>query len=584
MLFLLLACDKTDPTEKPDPSVDSQPVIDSPQDTAETTLPPRRGALIDVSLTGIVGLRLDLVPESMREDMATAFLNESEQFWLDRASVQMQVYDSYLYYRGYYDRSKGSLPLPDDAVWEIALSGAPLRGEQDGVDSVYVGFSFHTVIVSDETSVPFSDPFLSVEGGILEESHDLPLDAVSAYQSYLYIAPGAKIAPGVPIPPPVGMPSVTLTGYFERIPWDETLAAQYNVGDIHEGITQMRVVPEGLENNYIEWRYIPEDDCAIQEQCVSGSGWRRLLRFDASVHNNGTEPLHIGYVGRHEDVYTDHNVFVYSECHQHYHFSHYGEYLYETPEQTEGEKKAFCLISTSRRSNNATSPLVTDYEGCTYQGIAQGWGDDYSAYLDCQWIDVTDVDTSAGTIDAPLDFTFNPDQFLCEGNLRLGEDGNPTFSPTGEFTEDGLSIDKPDCDFVDGWDSDNHAASNVSLAPTGTSVVEACPIPMLGKDRNCAFTQEQSFRCDIGQPVQLHCTADTPAVLRICADSTLHGPLACGNSDAQETAIVDGSTLIDTLCPTGRDASEVGGAFSTFSGPIYSEDVSSPVHCEIVSP
>ena len=40
----------------------------------------------------------------------------------------------------------------------------------------------------------------------------------------------------------------------------------------------------------------PADSCALQEACVGASGWRRLLQFDATVHNVGAEALHIGPV------------------------------------------------------------------------------------------------------------------------------------------------------------------------------------------------------------------------------------------------------------------------------------------------
>ena len=83
-------------------------------------------------------------------------------------------------------------------------------------------------------------------------------------------------------------------------------------------------------------------------------------------------------------------MFEYSTCHQHYHFSHYGKFSLGFGNQHFVSKRAFCLESTSRYANNETTPLTHPYS-CHFQGIEAGWGDDYIAGIDCQWIDVSSV-------------------------------------------------------------------------------------------------------------------------------------------------------------------------------------------------
>jgi len=577
LLSLLLAC----PPESEKNNVESTPPVDSEVDSQDSQPPDGPvGALIDVNLLGKVGVRLTDLPVAMREHMQTEVLSQDSGFWLDRAAFQMELVDQNLYYRGYADPNRGSLPLPPTDVWELALSGPAYYDATE--DAVVQEFSFHTVLVTSEESPLHADPFLASVGGILEESILVTLDPVAQYQSYYYISPTAKaVAPGTRVPPPAPGTSLSLTVYFERLPWNSATAQQYNVGEIFEGIPQLRVMPEGLENHYIEWVYVPERSCVVSEACVTGTGWRRLLRFDASVHNQGTEPLHIGFVGNREDLYTQYNIFVYSECHEHYHFSYYGDFNLRTEATVEGDKKAFCLISTSRRSNNITSELTTPYEGCSYQGIAAGWGDDYSAYLDCQWIDITDAAIPAEGVRAPLEFTFNPDHFLCEGELHLDDQGNPTFSPSEYTTEDGQTVDRPDCTPAPGVDDDNFASKELNIEATGATVTEACGIPMLGGSRNCGYDLLGTFACTPGEQVELRCTAAEPLAIRVCEGSSLRGSLDCPQNVALADGTVEEELNFSLLCPRRRGDGEEGGLLTVLTAPIWSPEGTPSVACEL---
>jgi hypothetical protein len=128
-------------------------------------------------------------------------------------------------------------------------------------------------------------------------------------------------------------------------------------------------------------------DCALVEGCVDAPGRRRLLRFDTVTPNFGAVDLFRG------DPRTSPNLFEYSACHGHYHLKGYADYdLLDRAGNVvaSGHKQAFCLEDLEQACSSAPASKYT----CAYQGITTGWADVYGSYLDCQWVDITDVDTT----------------------------------------------------------------------------------------------------------------------------------------------------------------------------------------------
>ena len=70
---------------------------------------------------------------------------------------------------------------------------------------------------------------------------------------------------------------------------------------------------------YVDEQYFPPDNCALVEQCVGGSGVRKLLRFRTTTANIGRVDLEMGDP-------TTNPLFEFSPCHGHYHFHDYAEY------------------------------------------------------------------------------------------------------------------------------------------------------------------------------------------------------------------------------------------------------------------
>ena len=115
--------------------------------------------------------------------------------------------------------------------------------------------------------------------------------------------------------------------------------------------------------------------------------------------------------------------FEYSECHHHFHFTHYGDFYYADEALT--AKMGFCLVSTERTSNNELQfHSILPYDSCTFQGVAVGWADQYKIGPECQWVDVTHIDTTRRPVTELLSFSSNPDGFLCEGESSTRQSGS----------------------------------------------------------------------------------------------------------------------------------------------------------------
>src|SRR5262249_40124775 len=127
------------------------------------------------------------------------------------------------------------------------------------------------------------------------------------------------------------------------------------------------------------------NSCEIMEGCITTPGTRRLLGFSVKTPNFGTADLRFGNPATSP-------LFVYSQCHGHYHFRGYAEYRLLDAQNTvvvTGRKQAFCLLDLQRQ----TFPLGSSAPqfDCGNQGISVGWADIYSNGLPCQYLDVTDV-------------------------------------------------------------------------------------------------------------------------------------------------------------------------------------------------
>lgn len=599
----------------------------------DASVPDDRGALVAVEMESTVGVLLDELPEAERDRIADALLAKGDAFWEQRAAAQVALAGYRLVFRDFfYDEAdgKGQLPLPPPELWNFELSTEPKRVTVQGHDLVRVDYRFTTTLLTTPDSPADAEPELARVGGSWEEPFVFPIDPELLLQRTGYACMDEEEFPAnsvdgenvytfydheceaaveederensdchitehpdedcvEAIERAVG--SVETAIRFERIAWDDALADEVRVGEVtNPDGADLSVIGDGLENHRIIYRYIDEDSCAIAEGCVAGTGWRRLLQFDASVKNLGARALDIGdvdyYLEDTETLLGSHNIFQYSECHEHYHFSHYGDFVLETGEEVLGTKQAFCLQSTNRYSNNEHSPLTHPYGSCAYQGMQAGWGDDYGAGIECQWIDITDV--AGGQSD--LRFVSNPDRFLCEGTPVLDEDGKPTFEQTRFTTPDGDPVGRPACEFMQGWDENNDEARPVQVPADGGLITTPCSRGQLGPLRDCGFlvgaSGDDGFDCDPGTTLSLTCRVPEgapPAVLRLCEHSRVLGQgVACVSLDALYNDVLRaGDTTVEIECPGARDPSERGGRVAAYTASLVPDDPEPKVSCTL---
>ncbi|MEZ4448848.1 MAG: lysyl oxidase family protein [Nannocystaceae bacterium] len=570
------------------------------------------GALLDLSMKSSAGVLLDEIPAAHRDRVAAALLAEPDAFWRARATMQVETTYYKLTFRNLFDETKGILPLPPRELWELDLS-APERRTIDGHDLVVVDYTFTSTLLSAVDEPEIAEPMLAAVGGIWDEPFVLPIDpehllertgyacmdeedfppnSVDTENARTFFDDTCEAGPagdGCHVSEEVAescvdalranIGAIETAVRFERVAWDSARADEVRVGEQVSGGPQLVALQEGVEDNRIVYRYYPEDSCAIAEGCVGGAGWRRLLQFTATMHNQGDEDVVLGDVSP-ESPLVKNKMVSFSQCHGHMHFNHYGKFTFGDGSQELGSKRAFCLESTTRYSNTELAALTHPYT-CQYQGTAAGWGDDYIAGLDCQWIDITPV----GGMTAPLTFQLNPDGFLCEGELITDAAGDPTFEVTDSKNEQGENESRFACEERDDWTDGNLASTMVEVPTEGGMVTSACTRGQLGDHRNCGFTkQDDAIACTPGQTTTLTCTATpggAPQVLRICEQSALLGhAVPCLFREALASATIDDQPVeVSFPCPGPRDAMEPGGNYSTFVAPAIPSDALGSVTC-----
>ncbi|MCG3136081.1 MAG: hypothetical protein HMLKMBBP_03886 [Planctomycetes bacterium] len=146
-------------------------------------------------------------------------------------------------------------------------------------------------------------------------------------------------------------------------------------------------------------------DCDVVEGLVL-PGRRSLMRFSTTTVNVGGADLHMGLPT------PDNPLFVFHECHGHYHFNGFASYRLldlEGGVAATGIKVSFCLEDVIRDDPDA--PEDARYH-CLDQGIQAGWADVYDSGLPGQWVDVTGVPPG----DYLLEISVNPDRVLEESD------------------------------------------------------------------------------------------------------------------------------------------------------------------------
>lgn len=581
------------------------------------------GALVKVNISSQVGVVLDELPAAQRDRLAAQLLSKPSSYWTARAQRQLEHTNYRLIYRGFFygpatnaGGSRRMMPITRPELWNITFTGSPVRTTLQGHDVVSVPFTMNTTVLTDAASPGSAEPNLQNAGGTWDEPYSLPLDPEGVFQRTGYACVDEDGYPlgtadsensrnlfdhtcGVetvgreichhtlPYPTESCVDALTrATGridtalHFERLAWNATTASAVRTGTPIRDTADLVPRLDGLQENRIIYRYIEPGSCAIEERCVGGSGWRRLLQFTASIQNKGAKAMAVGSTDATSPLRLN-NDFEFSACHGHFHFSHYGAFQFGT---FPGDKRAFCVESTARWFNNEAVPLVHPFS-CENQGVATGWGDDYIAGVECQWVDITDVPAPkrGTTTTLPLSFQFNPDRFLCEGTPVLDASGNQLFEPTTFVTETGAPVNRPMCTFASGALDNNLASTPVTVPVSGGFVTAACTRGQSGGKRDCGFQETSVRTCVPGARVTLSCTSPAtakPQVLRVCEASARLGGTACVFRESLANADVTSAPgSVSFTCPTARDATEPGGRYALYTGAQLDGDAAATVTC-----
>jgi len=161
------------------------------------------------------------------------------------------------------------------------------------------------------------------------------------------------------------------------------------------------IVESEITNSlYFDTENVQATDCRIDEGCLNGYGLRDILRFTTHIKNIGEADYYIGVPSLSNPQFTNNN------CHGHWHYEGYAYYaLYDNlgNEIPIGYKNGFCVLDLECSGGG------TAQYGCGNMGISHGCGDIYGAGLDCQFIDLTNVDTGYYQLVVRVNWDQSPD-------------------------------------------------------------------------------------------------------------------------------------------------------------------------------
>ncbi|XP_054693343.1 lysyl oxidase homolog 1 isoform X2 [Grus americana] len=269
----------------------------------------------------------------------------------------------------------------------------------DGLDRRYSHSLYHDAGGSPEQVGPDSYANQQPAGHGIASTDNLQAPAGTGY--------GSQYPPYEPQPPfravePYGVPRPEsyLPARNPEIPQAvPDSQARVSVGSVYRPSHGGRGLPDLVPDpnyvqasTYVQRAHLYSLRCAAEEKCLASTAYtaeatdydvRVLLRFPQRVKNQGTADF-LPSRPRHS--------WEWHSCHQHYHsmdeFSHYDLLDATTGRKVaEGHKASFCLEDTTCDFGNLKRYACTAHT----QGLSPGCYDTYNADIDCQWIDITDV-------------------------------------------------------------------------------------------------------------------------------------------------------------------------------------------------
>lgn len=180
---------------------------------------------------------------------------------------------------------------------------------------------------------------------------------------------------------------------------------------------------ELMRTAHLEDRPLAWLNCAMEENCVASKAYevernygtgletRRLLRFTASVLNAGTADFRPS-LPKHE--------WEWHMCHMHYHsmevFATFDVIDSSGNKVAEGHKASFCL------EDNLCMPGVQPrYKCLNYgdQGISVNCTDIYKYNIDCQWVDISELEPGHYTLKVAVNPEYKVGEISYDNNAAI---------------------------------------------------------------------------------------------------------------------------------------------------------------------
>ncbi|EFA10680.1 lysyl oxidase homolog 3 [Tribolium castaneum] len=179
-----------------------------------------------------------------------------------------------------------------------------------------------------------------------------------------------------------------------------------------------------MRTAHLEDRQLFFLQCAMEENCLASEAYkiqkedgswhletRRLLRFTARIFNAGTADFR-PTIPKH--------LWEWHMCHMHYHsmevFATFDIYDTKGLRVAEGHKASFCL------EDNQCLPGVKPRYACANygdQGISVNCSDIYKYTVDCQWVDISELEPGIYTLKVAINPEFKVPEITFENNAAV---------------------------------------------------------------------------------------------------------------------------------------------------------------------
>ncbi|XP_018798905.1 PREDICTED: lysyl oxidase homolog 2B [Bactrocera latifrons] len=175
---------------------------------------------------------------------------------------------------------------------------------------------------------------------------------------------------------------------------------------------------------HLEDRPLALMQCAMEENCVANEAYdiqrddpnwryvtRRLLKFTASTLNAGNTDFR---------PFKEKHLWEWHMCHMHYHsmevFATFDVYDLLGSKVAQGHKASFCL-----EDNQCLSGVPKKYNCANFgnQGISVNCSDIYLYNLDCQWVDISELDTGSYILKISVNPEFKVAEMSFDNNAAV---------------------------------------------------------------------------------------------------------------------------------------------------------------------